>query len=254
MNDGSANFVFETGALTHRGLLRAHNEDALIALPESGVWAVADGMGGHQAGDVASRMITEEIASVGVPVSAQDQRMRFSERLIRANRRILSHAQERGLTTVGSTLAALLIHGPELSCIWAGDSRVYLLRGGALSRLTTDHSEVAQRIARGEISEEEARRSPQRNVITRAIGIRPDPAPDTVSGAVRAGDVFLLCSDGLTEHSDDADLRDILAQPDPAPVLAAQLIARTLERGARDNVTAVVLRCLAPEDEEDPAP
>lgn len=236
---------FETGAMTHRGMIRDHNEDNYIALPDTGIWAVADGMGGHEAGDIASRLIVEEIESVGVPVSAQDQRARFSERLKRANQRILSHAHERQLATVGSTLAALLIHGRELACIWAGDSRVYLLRKGLLRRLTTDHSEVARLVATGTMTEEEARNSPARNVINRAIGIQMQPNTETVTGFVEEGDTFLICSDGLTEHNSDEDLRFLLSQPDPAPQISERLIQQTLARGARDNVTAIVLRCHA---------
>lgn len=244
MTDEGQEFLFETGAVTHRGAVRDHNEDSFTALPDIGIWAVADGMGGHQAGDIASRMIVEEISSVGIPVSAQDQRARFFERIKRANQRILAHTSERQLSTVGSTLAAMLIYGNELSCIWAGDSRVYLLRKGTLTRLTTDHSEVARLVSTGEMTEEEARNSPARNVITRAIGIQLQPQPETASGVAEPHDVLLLCSDGLTEHSSDEDLRQVLLAPQPAQMLAERLIAMTLERGARDNVTAIVVRCL----------
>ncbi|WP_312529424.1 PP2C family protein-serine/threonine phosphatase [Paracoccus sp. (in: a-proteobacteria)] len=244
MTDEGEVFLFVDGALSHEGAVREHNEDSFITMPEIGVWAVADGMGGHQAGDIASRMIVEEIASLGLPVSAQDQRMRLLERVERANQRILAHAQQAQLTTVGSTLAALLIHGHEFACIWAGDSRIYLLRKGLIFRLTTDHSEVARLIAQGELTEAEARSYPNRNVITKAIGIQMHPTPETVTGVVEAGDLFLLCSDGLTEHNSDEELRQILLQPDEPAGIAAALINQTLQRGAHDNVTAIVLRCL----------
>lgn len=243
MTEDDRQFSFETGALSHRGAVREHNEDNFAVLPHIGIWTVADGMGGHEAGDVASSLIVQEILSVGIPVSAQDQRARFSERLRRANERILTHAHDRRLATVGSTLAALLIHGNELACIWAGDSRVYLLRKGLLTRLTTDHSEVARLVSTGEMTEDEARASPARNVITRAIGIQVDPNPEVATGAVEPGDLFLICSDGLTEHNSDEDLRQILLAPDSAQNLAERLIDQTLHRGARDNVTAIVLRC-----------
>ncbi len=252
MTEDGLSFCFETGAATHQGVVRDHNEDAYATLPDTGIWVVADGMGGHEAGDVASRLIVEEIASVGVPVSAQDQRARFSERLIRANERILSHAHQRQLATVGSTMASLLIYGHELSCVWAGDSRVYLLRKGILTRLTTDHSAVARMIAAGEITEDEARSNPSRNVITRAIGIQLTPNPETVTGMVEPQDLFLLCSDGLTEHNTDDDLRRILQQHAPAQEIADQLIAQTLARGARDNVTAIVLRCISTQTDDCP--
>ncbi len=252
MTDEDEGFLYVDGALTHQGAVRDHNEDCFITMAEVGVWAVADGMGGHQAGDVASRLIVEEIASLGLPVSALDQRMRLLERVDRANLRILAHAEHLQLSTVGSTLASLLIYGHEFACIWAGDSRVYLLRKGLIYRLTTDHSEVARLIARGELTEDEARNSPNRNVITKAIGIQVNPAPESVTGVVEAGDVFLICSDGLTEHNSDEDLRHQLSRPDAPAQIVADLIAQTLARGAHDNVTAIVLRCLArPDDGHD---
>lgn len=238
-------FIFEDGAITHQGAVRPHNEDNLVLMPDIGVWAVADGMGGHQAGDVASRLIVEEIASIGLPISALDQRARLLERIERANLRILAHARDRSLTTVGSTLAALLIYGHEFACIWAGDSRVYLLRKGILHRLTTDHSEVARLIARGELAEEEARTYPNRNVITKAIGIQINPNPETATGVVEEGDVFLICSDGLTEHICDEMIRSLLITTEPAQLISDHLLEQTLARGARDNVTAIVLRCRA---------
>lgn len=244
-------FLFDDAMLSHHGVVRDHNEDNMIGMPDIGVWAVADGMGGHQAGDAASRIIVEEIASIGLPVSALDQRARFLERIDRANQGILAHARERALTTVGSTLAALLIHGHEFACIWAGDSRVYLLRKGLLHRLTTDHSEVARLIASGELDEADAQNYPARNVITKAIGIQLNPNPETVTGVVEEGDVFLLCSDGLTEHNSDDDLRMALLASEPPRRIVEHLLGQTLDRGARDNVTAIVLRCLRDHSRDD---
>lgn len=246
-------FSFHVGALTDKGRVRAHNEDSLISLPELGIWAVADGMGGHAAGDVASGLIVDELASLGVPVSAQDQRARVLERLDRAHHHILSHAEQNGLATVGATIAVLLIHGAELTCIWAGDSRIYLWRDKALTPLTRDHSEVAQMVAAGAMTEDEARVAARRNVITRAIGIGPEPRPELVSGTVRPGDRLLICSDGLTEHLGDQDLALELSLAAPAADIAARLIGETLARGAHDNVSVIVVDCeavLPPEDDE----
>lgn len=237
-------FRFQTGEATHQGCVRDHNEDAALTMPQAGLWLVADGVGGHEAGDVAAALIVEEVASVGVPVSAQDLRARVSERLARADRRIREHAERRAGGLVGATMAALLIHDTGFTCLWAGDSRIYLLRHGRLTRLTTDHSEVQALIDAGALTEAEARRSPRRNVITRAIGIEHAAVTEAVTGTVEAGDLFLLCSDGLTEHVPDEELAPFLAQDLPAQALADGLIAETLARGARDNVTAVVLRCL----------
>ena len=243
MTGDEPNFSLNVGALTDKGCVRSHNEDCLALVAQAGLWAVADGMGGHAAGDVASAIIAEELASLGVPVSAQDQRARVLERLERAHHRIRSHAQTHDLAMAGATIAALLIHGAELTCIWAGDSRIYLWRDGRLTPLTRDHSEVAQMIAAGTMTEAEARMAPRRNVITRAIGIGAQARPELVSGAVRPGDRLLICSDGLTEHLDDADLAHELGLPALAPDTAARLMAQTLERGARDNVSVVVVDC-----------
>ncbi|MDO5612956.1 MAG: protein phosphatase 2C domain-containing protein [Paracoccus sp. (in: a-proteobacteria)] len=242
-------FRYDTGTASDTGLVRAHNEDSLLSLPAAGVWMVADGMGGHDAGDVAAAIIAEEIESVGIAVSTQDQRARVAERLGRAHHRITAHSREMGLATVGATVAALLIFETGFACLWAGDSRIYLLRAGRLSRLTTDHSEVQELIDAGRLTAQQARTWPRRNVITRAIGIHDGPHLETVTGMVMPGDVFLLCTDGLTEHLPDPDLTALLAGQGSAQAVADALIAETLQRGARDNVTTIVLRCLPTDDE-----
>lgn len=243
MTDASNPFLFHVGQLTDKGRIRNHNEDSIASFPELGLWAVADGMGGHDAGDIASALIIEELGSLGVAVSAQDQRARAMQRLKHAHDRILAHAQANRLSTVGSTVATLLIHETEFCCIWAGDSRIYLWRDEMLTPLTNDHSEVAQLVAAGSMTEAEARIAPRRNVITRAIGIGPESQPDMVTGVVMPGDRLLLCSDGLTEHLDDTELAAILRQSLPATRIAELLIDETLQRGARDNVSVIVLDC-----------
>ncbi|MDP0927406.1 protein phosphatase 2C domain-containing protein [Paracoccus onubensis] len=248
MNETNRWFSFQVGALSDKGRIRSHNEDSIGAFSDIGVWAVADGMGGHAAGDVASAIIIEELGSLGIAVDAQDQRARVLERLDRAHLRIAEHARQNQLGTVGATIAALLIHDAEFSCIWAGDSRIYLLRDGQLTPLTRDHSEVAQLIASGVMSEAEARLAPGRNVITRAIGIGEKANPEIAGGVIKPEDRLLLCSDGLTEHLDDAELAHLLIQPMPAPELTRRLIELTLERGAKDNVSVIVLDCAAKEE------
>ncbi|MFQ6549942.1 PP2C family protein-serine/threonine phosphatase [Aestuariibius sp. 2305UL40-4] len=239
-------FTFQTGEATHRGCVRDHNEDALLSLPGSGVWAVADGMGGHQAGDYASQTIVEDLRSVGMPGSAHDLQARFMERLDRAHHRIVEHAMRIGGGTVGATLVALLIFEDAYACVWAGDSRLYLLRGGKLTRVSQDHTEVQELLNSGAITPEEAIHWPRRNVITRAIGVTDPAACDVVSGTLQEGDRFLLCSDGVTEHNRDHDLAAMLSNGfgDPQAVSDA-IIQRTLAEGARDNTTAIVVDCYA---------
>ncbi|MFD1881851.1 PP2C family protein-serine/threonine phosphatase [Paracoccus pacificus] len=238
-------FRFDTGLSSDRGCMRDHNEDSALALENAGIWAVADGMGGHEAGDVASRIVVEELGSVGMAVSAHDLGARVAQRLERAHQRILTESDQRGGTTMGATVAVLSIFEEGCGCTWAGDSRIYLLRANRVRRLTSDHSEVQGMIDAGTLTEDEARHSPRRNVITRAIGITAVDGPETVTGMVEAGDTFLICSDGLTEHIDDAELPGLLNVGD-AQAMSDRLIAVTLDRGARDNVTAVVVRCLPP--------
>ncbi|NHF73854.1 PP2C family protein-serine/threonine phosphatase [Paracoccus xiamenensis] len=251
MNAESTPLIFQTAALSHQGCVRSHNEDNYVALPELGLWVVADGMGGHEAGDIASDIIVQEMSSLGVAVTASDQRARFLERLDRAHHRIRAHAAEHDLDTVGTTVAALMVFGAELSCAWAGDSRIYLLRDRVLTAMTRDHSEVATLLAEGTITPEEARSSPRRNVITRAIGIGSAPQPEVVTGVARPGDRFLICSDGLTEHLTDEDLTYVLGAGRDAQQAAEHLVGMTLERGAKDNVTVVVIDAAAAGDDPD---
>ncbi len=253
MGDTDIMFDHDFAALSDRGRVRQQNEDSVGAFPEFGLWVIADGMGGHAAGDVASRIIVEELGSTGVPISAQDQRARVQERLARAHQRILSHSRDRGLGGAGSTVAALLLHGAELACIWAGDSRIYLMRDGNLTPLTRDHSEVALLVAAGTLTEDQARTAPRRNVITRAIGIGQAVEPDTVSGVIKDGDRLVLCSDGLTEHLTDAEIAGFAGRRLSAESVAQALINETLQRGARDNVSVIVVDCLARPGEVDEA-
>jgi serine/threonine protein phosphatase PrpC len=236
-------FHFETGVASHTGCVRDHNEDRFLARPESGLWLVADGMGGHQAGNFASQAIADAAASVGIPSSGLDLQARFMERLGMAHHEIRAQSARLGGATVGATLVTLLIHDLHCACIWAGDSRIYLLREGDFRQVTVDHTEVQELLRTGEITLEQAKTWPRRNVITRAIGVFDQPVTDEARGEVAAGDTFLLCSDGLTEHVEDAEMAEILSR-NSAQDSCNLLIDLTLERGAQDNVTVVVVRCL----------
>jgi serine/threonine protein phosphatase PrpC len=238
--------AFETGMATHVGRIRHVNEDAGIALPQLGVWAVADGMGGHDNGQFASRTLTADIASTGVAVSAADQIARFKDRVMRANDTIRHAAKARGGATIGTTLTSVLAHGHSYVCIWAGDSRVYLLRGGLLTQVTRDHTEVQQLVDSGMLTPEQARTWPRRNVITRAVGIFEDPELDERGGDISPSDTFLLCSDGLTGHLSDEEIGSKAATLRPQAACDA-LIEATLARGASDNVTVIIVRCHASE-------
>lgn len=235
-------FALDSGVMSHLGMVRAHNEDSVLAMPEAGLWVVADGMGGHEAGDVASQAIVEAEALVGHPDSIADLQARFLDRLTLAHARIREYSKNHGGLTVGSTVVALLCCDGQFACIWAGDSRVYRLRDGKLVQLTTDHTEAQELLRRGILTEEQALTWPRRNVITRAIGVFEEPNPDQISGEILSGDTFLLCSDGLTEHITNAEIAFHMAHDDPQACCQA-LVNLTLDRGARDNVSVIVVRC-----------
>lgn len=238
-------FTFETGQATDVGCQRQVNEDNFLSRPDYGLWVFADGMGGHAAGDFASFTIVQELNSVGVPASADDLRARFMERLTRANDTILQHAAQIDRGTVGATVVSLLVHGEDYACIWSGDSRAYLLRGGHLVQQSRDHTEVRALLDAGTITAEEAAHWPRKNVITRAIGVSSQPECDFVAGQLEVGDVFILCSDGLTEHLSDDDIARH-ATGHAAQEACDAMVRETLARGARDNVTVILMRCLPP--------
>lgn len=220
-------------ARTHMGRVRAVNEDRLLDMPERGLWAVADGMGGHSAGDVAAALVVAELegrmaASDGDVLAALDS----------ANRRIRDRGGAGGMVS-GSTVAALRIDGDRFSLFWAGDSRVYRFRDGALERLSHDHSLVQALVDAGTISAESARRHPQANVITRALGTAEHIEIETAAGRLMPGDVFLLCSDGLSGSIDDADIATQLALP--IEIAADLLLSLALAAGGPDNISLVLV-------------
>ena len=238
-------FTFETGQATDVGCVRSVNEDSFLSRPEAGLWVVADGMGGHAAGDFASRTIVQQLYSVGLSGSPDDFQARFMDRLGLANEQIREHARALEKGTIGATLVALLVQGPDYACIWSGDSRIYRLREGVLQQQTRDHTEVQALLDANSITPQEAETWPRRNVITRAIGVSASPECDVMGGRMNVGDTFLLCSDGLTEHLSDQEIAQILTGHVPQKACDT-LISLTLERGARDNVTVVVMQCLPP--------
>lgn len=246
-------FVFDTGAATHHGRVRNHNEDCLLARPASGLWLVSDGMGGHKAGDFASRAIVEHANWIGIPTSAHDLKVRFMDRLQLAHEDIRARSAALDGATVGATVVALLVFGPHYACIWSGDSRIYRLRQGALQQMTIDHTEVNELLAAGTITAEQAAAWPRKNVITRAIGVLDEVMTDENYGTMQSGDAFLLCSDGLTGHVSDPEIAAHLARPG-AQEACDRLIELTLSRGARDNVSVIVVQCQArnaSDDEEE---
>ncbi|MGL4494563.1 MAG: PP2C family protein-serine/threonine phosphatase [Beijerinckiaceae bacterium] len=233
---------FETGEATDAGRVRKVNEDSLISRPDFGMWAVADGVGGHEAGQLASSTVTQYLDSLGHPVSHADQIARFHDRVLQANEAIRVMMEERNGLPMGSTIVGLMIFDRQFTASWAGDSRIYRIRGTTIQQITRDHSEAQELVDKGVITPQEAKTWPRRNVITRAVGIFDDPELEYVSGTVEPGDTFVLCSDGLTGHLSDHEIMSRI-EGHRAQVGCDILMSETLDRGATDNVTIIIVRC-----------
>jgi protein phosphatase len=208
---------------------------------------VADGMGGSQSGEVASRMAVETVIRVVSESDGEDIPATLRHAIAEANREVheasLEHAERNGM---GTTCTAVLIRGDVAWVGHVGDSRAYLVRGGRIRQLTSDHTLVAQLVQRHEITRQQARRDPRRNIVTRSIGPQPEVDPEVFQADVplRTGDALLLCSDGLHGYFNDSELADMISSEDPS-VVVRELIAEANDRGGADNITAL-LAYLAP--------
>lgn len=240
MPEGS--FRIESAGGSDTGRVRRLNEDSYLMRPDIGVWAVADGMGGHDAGDFASQTLVAELDRLAEAGAMPALIAEAEGRVLSANALMRAAAARRGDSVIGCTLAALLIRGDEYACVWCGDSRVYRVQDSMIAQITRDHTEVQDLVDEGALTPEEARSWPRRNVITRAVGAFDMPELDIVQGQVRDGDIFILCSDGLTEHVGNQEILDACTLRLPGRICDA-LIGLTLERGAIDNVTVVAVRC-----------
>lgn len=238
---GAGRLRFRSVARTHVGAVRALNEDRVLERADARLWAVADGMGGHQAGDVASGLIVEALSAVGGRHSGYTFLNAVCDSLQTVNRDLLDRARalEAG-ATIGATVVVLLVHDDHYACVWAGDSRLYLARDGGLERITRDHSLVQEMIDSGDLSPEEAADHRQSHVVTRAVGAGDTLMLDVLHAVIHPGDVFLLCSDGLTGMVSDAEIARILRAL-PLDAAADGLLALSLDRGARDNVSLVLI-------------
>lgn len=234
-------FRWTSAARSHVGLVRAINEDAYLDQPERGLWAVADGMGGHSVGDFASRMVIDKLSEVSSPVCLANCLADAHKRLQFANQRLRAEAVTRNVQRIGSTVAVLIAWDRHCACLWAGDSRVYLFRSGKLRLLTRDHTQVEQLKARGELTAEEAAHHPAHNVVTRAVGAVDTLHLDEKIVEVDDGDVFLLCSDGLSNEVSEQEMRTALASGSCVQAAEA-LVDVALMRGGRDNISTVVVR------------
>ena len=234
-------FSWISFARTDVGKVRKINEDSVLDNGPAGIWVVADGMGGHAAGNVASASIVNSLSELKPSEDADALVSEIEQRLLDANSDLLRQAAERDdKQTMGSTVVVLLAFGQKALCLWAGDSRIYRLRDGTLNQLTIDHSKVQELVDEGLITEDEAESHPEANVITRAIGASQRLFIDMDIRDVQQGDRYLLCSDGLFKEVTKNEINELLDQGTPEEACNT-LIDLTLERGSRDNVTVIVV-------------
>jgi protein phosphatase len=235
--------ILRAAASTHVGLRRKVNEDRYALAPDLGLYLVADGMGGHTAGQIASQLAAE--ASLRAVETLQGGTVSLSEKLRHAvacaNREIFSQARmQPELQGMGTTLVCLLASEERAALAHVGDSRAYLIRSGRIRQLTDDHSLVGELLRRREISEDAAREHPHRHVLTRALGVRPNVEPDLAEISPQAGDLFVMCSDGLTNHMRDEEIGAAI-EGDLQSACDA-LVDLANRRGGEDNTTVVIVR------------
>ncbi|WP_250473958.1 protein phosphatase 2C domain-containing protein [Caballeronia sp. GAFFF1] len=235
----STEFGWTSAARSDVGCVRLVNEDAVLNSPEQGLWAVADGMGGHAVGDLASRMVIERLASLSTGGALGHVIAEARDQLLRVNDELRAEAARRQVSRIGSTVVLLAARGGACAYLWAGDSRIYLFRNGRLAQLTRDHSHVEELKARGQLTAEEALHHPAQHLITRAVGALDTLELDESSVALADGDTFLLCSDGLSNEVTEAEMASELA-PGNCEAAAQRLLEMALERGGRDNISLVV--------------
>ena len=240
-NKITSRYTWSSYGLSDKGKVRKHNEDSMLVRPEVGLWVVADGMGGHSAGDVASQMIVNSLRDVQAGNKLNNYINDIEDRLLAVNKHLLDKAQQTNKSiTIGSTVVAMLAYGKYCVYIWAGDSRLYRLRNRQIRQMSADHSQVELYVEQGLISREEALVHPHGNMITRAVGASNELYLDMDIQELAHQDRYLLCSDGLTKHVTDMEIQDILNKGTHQESCKT-LINLTLERGAVDNVTVVVI-------------
>ena len=229
-------------AASDTGPTRSHNEDAFVDRPDLGVWAVADGAGGHDAGEVASGMIAEALGEIPPGLSAAEALTEIRNRIGAVHAALLAEAASRGPDVIiASTAVIVCARGAHFACLWVGDSRAYLLSGGTLSQITRDHSLVQELVDAGQLAPEAAESHPHANIVTRAVGAgeTEEFALDKVTDELARASASCCAATGCTSAVPQRDDRRVLAEVDEDP--AARLIATAVARQTNDNVTAVVI-------------
>lgn len=231
---------------TNVGMVRKINEDSIMMNTDVGLWAVADGMGGYEAGDVASNMIVASLSEI----KKHDYLYTFvddvEDKLIDANNRILEYSEiMHDGRMLGSTIISLLIQGQVGVCVWAGDSRLYQIRNNIFQQISRDHSHVQELIDQGLLTPEEAEQHPEGNVITRAIGTGSDLYIDISAFKIQIGDKYLLCSDGLYNAVSEYEITQCINNNEDMNTAVAELIQLALDNGAPDNVSIIIVESTA---------
>jgi serine/threonine protein phosphatase PrpC len=232
---------FSVHGVTHRGCVRDHNEDALFISNGRPLFAVADGMGGHEHGEWAAARVVEALGAVVPTGSFKRDTVSVSEAIHTANQTIFK-AEGVGSAHPGATVVALMFAESRFAAFWAGDSRIYLKRNEHLVRLTRDHTHVQELLARGSLTAEEAENHPMGHVLVRVVGIEPHLRLEAVTGVAQRKDRYLLCSDGLTGMVRDEEIGEAMNEADPQKT-AQSLLELALSRGAPDNTTVVAVVC-----------
>ena len=234
--------AWRSNAQTSVGTIRKLNEDSFLDAPLKALWCVADGMGGHAKGNVASQEITEALKShceANKSLSSEILKKRLSE----VNARLISMGQTLSEPAIiGSTVAALFFENRCANVMWAGDSRVYRFRQQTLTLLSQDHSKVQELIQAGLLFAEDAQHHPQGNIVTRAVGTAKELNLETVSYPIVQGDIYILCTDGLNNSVTDDEIAEVV-RSSPFDQLADGLVEKALRQSARDNVTVVAVYC-----------
>ena len=235
---------FDCASRTNVGLKRSINEDSILVETDRGLWAVADGMGGHEAGEIASTMVTDALRCLPDLNDVDELAGKAVESLRQVNQQLIELARSGGSRgTIGTTVVGLAVTDGSFRCFWMGDSRAYLLRDGTIDRITHDHSLVQNLVDAGMLKPEEAETHENANLITRAVGVSENCEVDIVSGEARSNDLFVLASDGLTRLVPDQELADEL-QRSSLEDAADRLIETVLARGAPDNVSLIIAKVL----------
>jgi len=238
--------IWKSSSKTDIGTVRKVNEDSFLDAPNVQLWCVADGMGGHAKGDLASQMIVKSLDNLAktkrYPLTVQQVNHCLQE--VNSTLVEMADAQQ---SVIGSTVVVLLLDEHQAHFIWAGDSRIYRLRNGSLKRVTRDHSQVEDMVQAGLLAPEQAENHPNANVITRAVGASDLLEIEVKSEPVLTGDQFFLCSDGLNKVMEDREIERAMINM-PLDTITQSLIATSLERGASDNVTVLAVRNIATVD------